>query len=74
MNEDVLEILKALTAKIESLERAVYNDDNLLMKSGFVVVESPSPSMSIKKSTGVPDVSNMDWSEIHETVKKLGGE
>ena len=52
MNEDVLEILKALTAKIEMLEKAVYNDDNLLMKSGLVVVESPTPSMNVQKSSG----------------------
>ena len=74
MNEDVLEILKALTAKIEMLEKAVYNDDNLLMKSGLVVVESPTPSMSVQKSSGVPDVANMEWSEIHDVVKKLAGE
>ena len=75
MNEDLLEILKALTSKIEQLERAVYNDDNLLMKSGYVVVDSPTPSMNIQKSSaGIGDVSNMEWSEIHEVVKKLAGE
>ncbi len=74
MNEDLLEILKALTSKIEQLEKAVYNDDNLLMKSGYVVVESPSPGMNIEKSAGVPDVANMEWSEIHSVVKKLSGE
>ena len=74
MNEDVLEILKALTAKIELLERAVYNDENLLMKSGFVVVNSPTPSMNVQKSSGVPDVTNMEWDEIHNVVKRLAGE
>jgi len=75
MNEDLLEILKALTSKIEQLEKAVYNDDNLLMKSGYVVVDSPTPSMNIQKSSAsVGDVSNMEWSEIHEVVKKLAGE
>jgi hypothetical protein len=74
MNEDVLEILKALTAKIELLERAVYNDENLLMKSGFVVVDSPTPSMNVQKSSGVPDVTNMEWDEIHNVVKRLAGE
>jgi reverse gyrase len=56
------------------LEKAVYNDDNLLMKSGLVVVESPTPSMNVQKSSGVPDVANMEWSEIHDVVKKLSGE
>jgi len=75
MNEDLLEILKALTSKIEQLEKAVYNDDNLLMKSGYVVVDSPTPSMNIQKSSsGIGDVSNMEWSEIHDVVKKLSGE
>jgi len=75
MNEDLLEILKALTSKIEQLEKAVYNDDNLLMKSGYVVVDSPTPSMNIQKSSsGIGDVSNMEWSEIHNVVKKLSGE
>jgi|TARA_R100000149_G_scaffold562_1_gene178 hypothetical protein len=74
MNEDVLEILKALTAKIELLERAVYNDENLLMKSGFVVIDSPTPSMNVQKSSGVPDVANMEWEEIHSVVKRLAGE
>ena len=75
MNEDLLEILKALTSKIEQLEKAVYNDDNLLMKSGYVVVDSPTPSMNIQKSSsGIGDVSSMEWSEIHDVVKKLSGE
>jgi|TARA_R100000482_G_C5040977_1_gene108355 hypothetical protein len=75
MNEDLLEILKALTSKIEQLEKAVYNDDNLLMKSGYVVVDSPTPSMNIQKSSSaIGDVSNMEWSEIHDVVKKLAGE
>jgi len=75
MNEDLLEILKALTSKIEQLEKAVYNDDNLLMKSGYIVVDSPAPSMNIQKSSSdVGDVANMEWSEIHDIVKKLSGE
>jgi len=74
MNEDVLEILKALTAKIEMLEKAVYNDDNLLMKSGYVVIDSPTPSMTVQKSSGVPDVSSMEWEEIHSVVKRLAGD
>ena len=74
MNEEVLEILKALTDKIEMLEKAVYNDENILMKSGFVVIDSPTPSMNVQKSSGVPDVTNMEWDEIHNVVKRLAGE
>ena len=32
INKELLEIIKALTDKVESLEKAVYNKDNLLMK------------------------------------------
>jgi len=45
-NVELLAILKALTEKIENLERTVYHQDNLLMKSGLVVAESPSPKMN----------------------------
>ena len=45
-NVELLAILKALTEKIENLERTVYHQDNLLMKSGLVIAESPSPQMN----------------------------
>lgn len=73
VNQDLLEILKALTSKIEALENIVYEKDGLLMKAGLVVVDSPLPSMNIAKSA-VPDVGNMEWSQIHETVKRMSGE
>ena len=76
INEELLEIIKALSAKIESLEKAVYNDDNLLMKSGFVVVDSPTPKMNHGTIGGSPlkDVGNMDWKDIHKMVEKVGGQ
>jgi len=70
INEELLEIIKALTAKIESLEKAVYNDDNLLMKSGFVVADSPRPTMKVIDSQ--EEVSTMEWSEIHKMVDRMG--
>jgi len=70
INEELLEIIKALSAKIESLEKAVYNDDNLLMKSGLVVVDSPSPTMKVLDSKG--EVASMEWSEIHKMVESMG--
>ena len=39
------------------------------MKSGFVVVDSPTPSM--KNENTITDISKMDWSQIHETVSRL---
>ena len=76
INEELLEIIKALSAKIESLEKAVYNDDNLLMKSGFVVVDTPTPKMDNTIGAGSPlkDVGNMDWKDIHKMVEKVGGQ
>jgi len=76
INEELLEIIKALTSKIESLEKAVYNDDNLLMKSGFVVVDSPTPRMNNGTigSSPLKDVGNMEWKDIHKMVENVGGQ
>jgi hypothetical protein len=76
VNEELLAILKALTDKIESLEKTVYNNDNLLMKSGLVVASSPTPHMNNGNSSDSPmgDVGSMDWSDIHKMVKKVGGQ
>ena len=76
INQELLEIIKALSAKIESLEKAVYNDDNILMKSGFVVVDTPTPKMDNTIGAGSPlkDVGNMDWKDIHKMVEKVGGQ
>jgi len=76
INEELLEIIKALSAKIETLEKAVYNDDNLLMKSGYVVVDSPTPRMNTGTIGGssIKDVGNMDWKDIHKMVENVGGQ
>ena len=75
INEDVLAILKALTEKVETLEKAVYNKDNLLMKSGLVVANSPTPAMTglIGGNSTTDNVANMEWSEIHKMMEKVGG-
>jgi len=74
INEELLVIIKALTDKVESLERAVYNKDDLLMKSGFVVADTPTPAMVgvVGTDTKSPDnVGNMDWKDIHKMVSNL---
>ena len=43
---EMLMLLKALGWKINRLESAVFNDDNLLMKSGYVVATTPTPIIS----------------------------
>ncbi|MDA7498627.1 hypothetical protein N8470_00070 [bacterium] len=75
-NEELLAILKALTEKIENLEKTVYHQDNLLMKSGLVVSQSPSPNMNNGSGISSPmgDVGSMDWSDIHKMVEKVGGQ
>ena len=75
-NIELLAILKALTEKIENLEKTVYHQDNLLMKSGLVVTQSPTPKMNSGggSSTPIGDVGNMEWSDIHKMVEKVGGQ
>tara|TARA_R110000744_G_scaffold86403_5_gene168938 strand:+ start:3163 stop:3399 length:237 start_codon:yes stop_codon:yes gene_type:complete len=72
INQEMLEIVKALSAKVESLERTLYAKDNILMKAGLVVAESPSPLMD--NSTTSINVDDMDWSDIHKMVEKAGGQ
>ena len=72
INQEMLEIVKALSAKVESLERTLYAKDNILMKAGLVVTESPSPLMD--NSTAPINVDDMDWSDIHKMVEKAGGQ
>lgn len=74
INEEMLQIIKALSQKIETLERAVYNKDNLLMKSGFVMAESPTPLLDNMGSSASVDVNSMDWSDIHKMVERAGGQ
>jgi hypothetical protein len=75
INKDVLEIIKALTAKVEALEKTIYAKDSLLMKAGLVVSNSPVPAMdnSIGGVSSLPttDVSSMDWSDIHKMVSNM---
>jgi|TARA_R100000149_G_C5868681_1_gene132978 hypothetical protein len=77
INEELLTIIKALTVKVEELERTVYSKDSILRKAGFVVSNSPTPAIdnSIGGVSALPttDVSNMDWSEIHKMVEQVEG-
>ena len=71
---EMLLLMKELVEKVKALERTVYNSDNVLMKSGLVVVNSPSPSM--ENSSGLPDgdaIAKMDWKEIGNMINKIEG-
>jgi len=70
-NEMIL-LLKELVTKVKTLEEAVYNKDNLLMKSGYVVVESPTPSMTVDNTVTGDTIAKMDWSDIHKIVDNIG--
>lgn len=73
-NNEMLLLLKELVNKVKTLEDAVYNKDNLLMKSGFVVVDSPSPSMQTDTNQMSGDkIAKMDWSDIHNIIETIEG-
>lgn len=69
-NNEMILLMKELVDKVKALEQAVYNKENLLMKSGFVVRESPRPAIG---HTDVPDGGSMSWDEIRKMTKKMEG-
>ena len=73
INEEMLEIVKALTAKVEALEKTIYAKDSLLMKAGYVVTDSPTPVMTntIGGERSMENVASMDWSDIHKMVNNI---
>ena len=73
-DNEMLMLLKTLVNKVNELERAVYDKDNLLMKSGYVVVDTPTPVMSAgDTATDVDAIAKMDWDEIGAMMSKLEG-
>ena len=66
--EEILNILKALVERIQSLEKTVYHQDNLLMKSGFVVAQSPTPSMTNSVMPTGDTIHKMSWDDIEKFV------
>jgi len=70
-NEMML-LLKELVNKVKNLEEAVYHKDNLLMKSGMVVVDSPTPAMAQGGELPTGDtIAKMDWDDIHNMVERM---
>tara|TARA_R110002020_G_scaffold6002_10_gene25174 strand:+ start:19438 stop:19668 length:231 start_codon:yes stop_codon:yes gene_type:complete len=71
-NNEMLMLMKELVDKVKALENAVYHKDNLLMKSGYVVYESPSPTMDSRNVVGGSTIKkSMDWEDIHKLVKDM---
>jgi len=69
----MLLLMKELVEKVKKLESAVYNDDNLLMKSGYVVAATPTPVISVSEDVADDKIAKMDWNEINDMVSKIEG-
>mgnify|MGYP004451800077 CR=1 FL=1 len=72
---EILKILKVLVEKIKTLEETVYDQDNVLMKSGLVRVEGLRPTMSAEND-GLPDadtIAKMSWDDLNAMVNKIEG-
>ena len=75
-NENVmLELMKELVEKVKGLEHTVYNQSNMLMKSGVVMRDTPHPSLQ-QGSSELPDmntIQKMSWQDIDKLVAQAGG-
>ena len=71
--EEVVEIIKMLITRIESLETQVRDANMNLMKSGMVV-HTPRPSMAVASPVPSGDnIAKMGWEELNALVGKLEG-
>lgn len=73
---ETLEILKLLVSKIQKLEETVYDNENMLMKSGFVVANTPVPKMD-NNAGSLPDstqIGKMSWDDINKLVARMEGQ
>jgi len=70
---EMLMLLKELVDKVKQLESAVYNDDNLLMKSGYVVAATPTPVIAVSDNVADDKIAKMDWTEINDMVSRIEG-
>lgn len=71
INDEMMMLLKALVKKVNELETAVYNKDNLLMKSGWTTVESPSPKISNLDMPSADNIAKMEWEDINKIVSNM---
>jgi len=70
---EVLLLLKELVNRVQQLESVAYNKDNVLMKSGFVVTNSPTPSMNnkIASTFSMDDISAMSFDDMAKIIQKM---
>ena len=73
--DEMVLLLKELVSRLKTLEEIVYDNDNLLMKSGFVKVTSPAPTMSVsaQEMPTPATIAKMDWADINRMVTQLEG-
>tara|TARA_R100000781_G_scaffold59976_1_gene38332 strand:- start:1501 stop:1734 length:234 start_codon:yes stop_codon:yes gene_type:complete len=73
LSEDVVLLLKELVSRVQELEKVAYHDDNVLMKSGLVVTNSPTPSMNNKVNStfSMDDVANMSFDDMAKIISKM---
>ena len=55
------------------MEAVAFNDDNILMKSGFVVANTPTPSIDnkVNSSFNMNEVANMSFDEMEKIIKNM---
>lgn len=70
---EMMMLMKELVAKVKQLERAVYDKDNLLMKSGYVVASTPTPSTTSGVELADDKIAKMEWEEINQMVARIEG-
>ena len=70
---EVLLLLKELVNRVQQLESVAYNNDNVLMKAGFVVTNSPTPSMNNKAAStfNMDDVANMSFDDMAKIIQRM---
>ena len=71
----MIDLLKELVGRIKKIEKTVFDNDNILMKSGIVTIDSPVPA--VVQHTDVPDsdtIAKMSWDDINDLVSRLGGD
>jgi hypothetical protein len=73
-NEEIVLLLKELVNRVQKLEQVAYDNDNVLMKSGFVVTNSPTPTMNnkIASTFSMDDVANMSFDEMAKIIERAG--
>ena len=71
--KEMILLLKELVSRIKALESVTFNDDNLLMKSGFVVANTPTPSIDNKVNStfDMNDVANMSFDDMEKIINKM---